>query len=278
MTNFDDDLVRHGLTGAVTVGPHATPFPTLLNPYDAPFVDLGYISDDGLEEAREEDSQDFVPWNRRGPVRSDVLTETITFAFTLWTTSFDSVSLYYKVKAADMDYDETEGVVSFVDGDQKDKDRRAFGFDILDGVYARRYEVPNGEITAREGQTYVKGTLIGYPMTCTAFTTAAGWSVKRKFKEGWAPPTISSGPTITTMSLPAGVVGTPYSQTLLATGGSGTKTWTVDSGSLPAGLVLSNTGVISGTPTAAGTPSVTFKVTDAASASATKALTVTVTA
>lgn len=83
---------------------------------------------------------------------------------------------------------------------------------------------------------------------------------------------------ITTTALPAGVVGTPYSQTLLATGGSGAKTWTVDSGSLPAGLTLSSAGVISGTPTAAGTPSVTFKVTDSGATSVTKALTVTVTA
>ena len=85
---------------------------------------------------------------------------------------------------------------------------------------------------------------------------------------------------ITTVSLPAGVVGTPYSQTLTATGGVGAKTWS-KTGTLPVGLTLSADGVLSGTPTAAGTPSITLKVIDSASPSAntaTKAITVTVTA
>ncbi|WP_156895364.1 Ig domain-containing protein [Rhodococcus sp. 2G] len=46
----------------------------------------------------------------------------------------------------------------------------------------------------------------------------------------------------------AATVGTPYTQTLAASGGTGTKTWTVSTGTLPAGLTLnSGTGVISGT-------------------------------
>ncbi|HWR49523.1 MAG TPA: FG-GAP-like repeat-containing protein, partial [Bryobacteraceae bacterium] len=57
--------------------------------------------------------------------------------------------------------------------------------------------------------------------------------------------------TITTPSpLPSGAVGTTYSQQLTATGGTGSYTWTVLSGSLPAGLSLSSAGLISGTPTA----------------------------
>lgn len=51
--------------------------------------------------------------------------------------------------------------------------------------------------------------------------------------------------------LPAAVVGTPYSTTLQAAGGNSPLTWTLVSGSLPAGLTLSPAGVISGTPTTA---------------------------
>ncbi|MFA9380997.1 MAG: S-layer homology domain-containing protein, partial [Acetanaerobacterium sp.] len=60
-------------------------------------------------------------------------------------------------------------------------------------------------------------------------------------------------PTITTTSLDEGVVGTAYSQLLAATGDT-PITWSIDSGDLPDGLTLDpDTGVISGTPTADGT-------------------------
>src|SRR5687767_9122629 len=68
---------------------------------------------------------------------------------------------------------------------------------------------------------------------------------------------------ITTPSpLPDGVVGTPYSLTFTATGGGSLpRVWTLDSGSLPAGLSLApTTGVLSGTPTAVGNPSFRIRV------------------
>ena len=68
---------------------------------------------------------------------------------------------------------------------------------------------------------------------------------------------------ITTTTLPNGTVGLAYSQSLQATGGTPPYVWTVSSGSLPAGLSLSSTGVISGTPTKAATSSFAVAVTDA---------------
>src|SRR5262249_9356822 len=47
--------------------------------------------------------------------------------------------------------------------------------------------------------------------------------------------------------------------TLVATGGIGTQTWSLPSGSLPAGLSLSAAGVITGTPTGSGTSNFVVK-------------------
>jgi hypothetical protein len=69
---------------------------------------------------------------------------------------------------------------------------------------------------------------------------------------------------ITTTSLSDGVVGSGYSVVLAATGGTGSHTWSVSSGSLPGGLSLSSTGAISGTPTTAGTFSFIVRVIDGA--------------
>ena len=65
--------------------------------------------------------------------------------------------------------------------------------------------------------------------------------------------------TISPETLPAGTVGTAYSQTLTATGETGPFSFSVSSGSLPPGLTLSSEGVISGTPTAAGSFSFTVQ-------------------
>jgi putative Ig domain-containing protein len=56
---------------------------------------------------------------------------------------------------------------------------------------------------------------------------------------------------IGTAALADGVVGVPYSQTLTATGGDSSFTWSLSSGTLPAGLTLNAAGVISGTPLSA---------------------------
>jgi hypothetical protein len=86
---------------------------------------------------------------------------------------------------------------------------------------------------------------------------------------------------IGTTSLPSGRVTVAYSATLQATGGAGTYVWSVTDGALPAGLTLSpSTGVITGTPGAAGTNAVTIGVADAANAAntATAALSITIAA
>ena len=70
------------------------------------------------------------------------------------------------------------------------------------------------------------------------------------------------GLTISTTNLPAGTVSQGYSVQLNAAGGTVPYIWSVTSGALPAGLSLSSSGVISGTPTTTGTTTFAAKVTD----------------
>jgi Putative Ig domain len=85
---------------------------------------------------------------------------------------------------------------------------------------------------------------------------------------------------ITTTALPNGTIGVAYNQTLVASGGVPGYVWSLNTGSnpLPDGLALNPAGVISGTPTASATTTITVKVTDSAGGTATKELTITVTA
>jgi hypothetical protein len=68
---------------------------------------------------------------------------------------------------------------------------------------------------------------------------------------------------VTSTTLPSGTVGVTYAtQQLTATGGTNTYTWTIASGTLPAGLTLSSSGAISGTPTASGVSAFVVSATD----------------
>jgi hypothetical protein len=91
--------------------------------------------------------------------------------------------------------------------------------------------------------------------------------------------TLQSLLAVSTTSVADGSVGSTYSQSLTATGGTAPYTWAVAIGTLSAGLNLSATGVINGTPTTAGTFSFTARVTDSASpaATVTQALSITIT-
>ncbi len=78
---------------------------------------------------------------------------------------------------------------------------------------------------------------------------------------------------ITTTSLPGATVSSAYSTSLAASGGTSPYSWALGSSSvLPAGLSLSGAGVISGTPSAAGTSSLVVTVTDGSGGTASATL------
>ena len=81
--------------------------------------------------------------------------------------------------------------------------------------------------------------------------------------------------TITDVSplTPGGTNGSPFTHTFAATGGTAPYTWSKDSGTFPPGVTLSSAGVLSGTPSAAGTYNYVLKAVDSLQAFGTKAFT-----
>jgi len=87
--------------------------------------------------------------------------------------------------------------------------------------------------------------------------------------------------TITTASLPSATLGVGYDSFVNAAGAPAPFTWSVISGSLPAGLTFaasstSTSAEITGTPTVLGTSNFTVQVTDSSDATVTQALSITV--
>ena len=128
------------------------------------------------------------------------------------------------------------------------------------------------------------GTLHGTPGTAGAYsftvkvTDSTGGTASAGFSVSILPPPL----TITAPSpLATGIATVGYpAQTLSAKGGTAPYTFTVSNGSLPAGLTLSSSGSVTGTPTTA-TPSAgasfTVMVTDSATPASTGTATLTIT-
>src|SRR5205823_1692740 len=68
--------------------------------------------------------------------------------------------------------------------------------------------------------------------------------------------------TVTNPAISSGTAGAAFSQTFTQSGGVGATTFSLSSGTLPAGLTLASNGVLSGTPTQTGTYPITVTVTD----------------
>jgi len=128
--------------------------------------------------------------------------------------------------------------------------------------------------TAVDGSGLISGTIGAaangpYPFSVTATdnSTPSVTSAPRSLTINVTTITINN-----TSPLKAWTQGqTGYSETLTATGGSGSLTWSISAGSLPPGIQLNSaTGVLSGTPTASGNSTFTVKVVDAGGKMATK--------
>ena len=117
------------------------------------------------------------------------------------------------------------------------------------------------------------GVLSGTPTTAaTSTVTIRGTDANGCFAEvvltiviapAVPPPPVCPVITLSPPTLPNGIVGVGYSQTITGNGGTAPYTFGVTSGALPAGLTLTSAGVLSGTPTTVGTTSVTIRGTDA---------------
>jgi hypothetical protein len=82
-----------------------------------------------------------------------------------------------------------------------------------------------------------------------------------------SPGTWVGGPTCPLITIapsagPGGILGVAYAQQIEASGGTGPYIFAVSNGTLPAGLALPPTGLLSGTPTAAGSSTVAIQATD----------------
>jgi hypothetical protein len=113
---------------------------------------------------------------------------------------------------------------------------------------------------------FASGVISGVPSdwgtAAVVLQALDSWSNNRK-ADASAAITIAPAPLqVGSGALAKGVVGAPYSAALTASGGTGTISWSLIAGLLPAGVALDANGVLSGTPTSAGDFAFTARATD----------------
>lgn len=160
----DADQVRVGIDGAVRTAPLGTTAPT--NPttaYAAGWVDLGYLSDAGIDEDQNDGWSEIRAWQNKAIVRRTLDMFEQTFKYTLIETTAAGLSLYHKNSLIT-----TASAVSTLQVVPPAENLAAFGIDIIDGDFNMRIIIPKGEVTSVGTITYNGSDPIGYELTITS--------------------------------------------------------------------------------------------------------------
>ncbi|APE21413.1 MULTISPECIES: hypothetical protein [Streptomyces] len=171
------DLLEVGANGGGWVAPLGTASPgdPQVQPL-APWLPLGALSDDGLVQGFEEDSQSFTPWGYTSPIRTTITSSIRTFAVTAWETGRTTVqSLQYRIPVEELE--PASGLTTFAETASPVPDRRAFWFVVLDGELQRGFYIPQGEITERSDVTHKQDEVAGFQWTITSYPDESGNTV-----------------------------------------------------------------------------------------------------
>jgi hypothetical protein len=157
------DNVVVGITGKVYAGPTTAPAPTSSDStLNAAFVDLGYVSTEGVEFSTDRSTSQIRAWQNADLVREVVTESTVTYSFMLLESNQDVIETYF---GASMVAGKIELNPSSTGG------RKSFVIDIVDGDKNIRHYVPAGEIMSIESQTIANGEALMYGVTITAYQT-----------------------------------------------------------------------------------------------------------
>lgn len=177
------DNVRSALTGAVYVAPTGTTAPTTpTEAWDAAFVDLGYLSEDGVTENHDKDWNTIRAWQNRAIVRQLLTESEATFAFTMIETTRAGLEVYHAGSTV-----ETDGTVHRLEVKEPTEQYQAWGIDVIDGDDHIRIIIPDGTVSETGEIVYQAGEAIGYPVTITARADSDGVvAVKLSDSTAWA--------------------------------------------------------------------------------------------
>lgn len=177
MTLLDPENVRIGITGALYKAPTGSTAPTdAATALDAAFVNLGYVSDDGISENWEDSVNDVIAWQNGTHVRSAITESKFGLELSLLETKGAVLEMFHRGSTM---------VEVAVDNFQLDvkptvADPSAWVLDVIDGTKLIRLYIGLGEVVERGEISYANGGAAMYPITLRGFPDTNG-NILQKF-------------------------------------------------------------------------------------------------
>lgn len=158
-------------TGAVFVAPAGTPLPSnATSSLNAAFKGLGYVSEDGLVNSVETDTESVHAWGGDLVLQGQT-TFMETFMVNLIETNADALAVYYGEDNVEVS---GENITITQNSAQLPAVSVVFEL-VLTGGRIKRIVVPNAQIVDRSGEiTYVDGEPIAYPALFQAYPDEDG--------------------------------------------------------------------------------------------------------
>ena len=204
LDDFKAEAARVGVTGGIMVSRPGDPLPSGMGKFDGDVHrNLGYISDDGVEEGRDEDKQEWIPWQENTAIRSEITKSVVTLKFTLWQSTRLIAGFFFGVRPEDI-VENADGSWQFDEKGKPDLVRHQLVLDVKDKAYARRIVLASAQVSERGAIKYASKEMIGYEVTVTAYPGPDGWSVRRIYKEWDDAAGSAPSPVLRTVTLPSG--------------------------------------------------------------------------
>lgn len=168
----DTDAVLVGTTGAVLSAPAGTTGPTdPTTAWPTGWVELGWISEDGVTESYSDDTNEINAWQNGATVRTVITGSTATYHFTPIETNPEVLARYHKGSEVVQEVGDAFATIEII-GAQTDI--RAWAFDVIDGPNHVRLYLARAEVTERGDISYTNADPVGYEMTLTAYPDSNG--------------------------------------------------------------------------------------------------------
>lgn len=161
MAGKNTDEVYVGVDGIVSIGDGTAVAPTnATTALGSGWSDLGYVSDQGVDETVNQTTTPLRAWQNAKVVRTLVEDGDVAYHFVLLQTSAETVAFYY---GADVD----GATGALVINPSVERPHFPIVLDVIDGEEIIRAYAPDAQITEVGQQVYRNGEPIGYEVTVT---------------------------------------------------------------------------------------------------------------